>query len=110
MAEKMIIPEDYVAIPVDEYAELIESRSNLDIFCNALYGGARLSWDKKSLQFNDSDLNAVLKAVNTGMYSRHLMNLQKEYEAREEELKRRILEREEEAKRHILEEESNGTD
>lgn len=54
----------YVAIPMDEYAELMECSIKLDILVSVLYDNASLSWDKKYMKFDSSAIDAVLKAIN----------------------------------------------
>lgn len=78
MAEKMIIPEDCMAITVEDAFDMIATRSEYNTLLCVLYSGAKLSWDKKSLVFDQQSLNVILKALTEGMYTRCLTNLQKE--------------------------------
>lgn len=74
---------DYIAIKVDDYAELIREDLTLHSIISVLFKNASLSWDKKDLDFDERSLCCVLKVLCTGDYYSTLRRLQKQEEEKD---------------------------
>ena len=74
---EVICNTDFMAVSMDEYADLIKDELTLDAIQHVLFTHASLSWDKKSLQFDDKSLCHVLQALCTFKYNSKLTSLQK---------------------------------
>lgn len=82
MENKMItLPDDYMAITVDEYSEMLADSNLLMMVINCLMNGLSLSYAGDELNFNDASIRAVLKASPYAhRYRLRLEELQEEKE------------------------------
>ena len=83
MDEYVVANKDYMAIPMDEYADLIRAEQTLDALLHALFTDAELEWDEKSLKFSNKAVSHVLCALCRYRYFGKVQELKK---AREEML------------------------
>ena len=60
----MSIPVGYVAIPLEEYADLVESNHDLSCLLEAIYSSSILSMGEDYLVINSYDVCKVLKAID----------------------------------------------
>ena len=74
---------NYMAVSMDEYADLIRADLTLDALLDALLAKAELSWDKESLRFDDSAVNHVLRALCRHKYYNKIMSLKIDKEIKE---------------------------
>ena len=74
---------NYMAVSMDEYADLIRADLTLDALLNALMCNAELSWDKESLRFDDSAVNHVLRSLCRNKYYAKIMSLKMDKEIKE---------------------------
>lgn len=77
------IPVDYVAIPIDEYAEMIRDCEMYVVLLDALEKAAFLSDFETHLEFNGEDVSTILQAIAPKMYFRTKRELKND-KAREE--------------------------
>ena len=74
-----LLPIGYVAVPVEEYVDLIATNDRYDSLRYALYDNATLSWDKNNLRFDDEKVSSVLSAIDN-RYFGTLNRMKKEAE------------------------------
>lgn len=82
MENKMItLPDDYMAISVDEYSEMLADSNLLMMFINSLMNGSGLSYNGEYLVFDDLAIRVLLKASPYAhRYRLRLEELQEEKE------------------------------
>ena len=74
----MLCNVEFVAVDNDTYEDLIGKEWQLDAVMGTLFRHASLSWDKKSLVFDDKSLCHVLEAIFPLEYAHALRRLQKQ--------------------------------
>lgn len=74
MNRTITVPEDYIAIPITEYVELINDGQILAMMLNCLFDNAYLSYDKSELRFSDNSITALLKSSQYA--TRYRLNLE----------------------------------
>ena len=72
-----------VTISIDEYLGLIEDRYDLSVISDVLFSTATLSWDKKSLDFNSSEVSKVVKYILRRTYTNKIAELKRAEEKAE---------------------------
>lgn len=80
MADYVITNTEYMAVSMDEYADLIRADLTLDALLDALLNDAELEWDEKSLKFNNKTVSHVLCALCRHRYFGKVQELKKERE------------------------------
>lgn len=73
----IITNNEYVAVCMDDYDALIRGDLKLDAIKDVLFRSASLSWDKKSLRFDDVMVCHVLQTLCPTYYNSTLKSLQK---------------------------------
>lgn len=73
-----------INITLDEYRELIEAKSRLEMVMTALYTDTELSWNGKAIKFDEDMLNAFLRLIDTDIYISELERLKALKRAMEE--------------------------
>ena len=76
----IIINNEFVAVCTEEYDSLKRNDLILDALMTTLFINASLSWDKKSLRFDDEIICHVLQALCTHDYNFKLRSLQQKEE------------------------------
>ena len=74
MDRTITIPEEYVAIPITEYVDLIGDSQILAMMLNCLFDNAYLSYDKRELRFSDNSITELLKSSQYA--TRYKLNLE----------------------------------
>lgn len=67
-----------VAVPVEDYADLIARDVEHATLVDVLFESARLSYNRKDLSFNDEIINMMLKTFENYRYRTRLEELQSE--------------------------------
>lgn len=85
--DSMTVRKDYVAIPREEFEDLIrceyENQQIMDELCD-LFDNARLNWNKTKLMFDEEEVALAIKHIAGVMYRTTLTRLQAEKEHRDE--------------------------
>jgi hypothetical protein len=63
-SKDILMPIGYIAIPVEEYVDLIETNDRYDTLLSVLYDNSCLSWNGKSLAFDDEAVSTVLCVIH----------------------------------------------
>lgn len=69
-----------VAVPVDDYARLVENETKLEVLTDVLLETAQLSFNRKALRFDDDTICTLLKTMTGYRYEVRLKDLQRERE------------------------------
>lgn len=75
----------FIKISTEEYKELLVTKIQHENLLDVLFDDPGLSWDKKRLTFNDTDLNSYLKISEREVYEAVLDKLQREDAKKNEE-------------------------
>ena len=67
----------------DDYEDYIRQDMTLSLLKKVLFRYASLSWDKKSLRFNDEKVSDLLKLLFISEYNHTLQFLQKQEEEKD---------------------------
>ena len=74
---------DFVPMSFDDYECYIRQDEELGLLRDVLFRNASLSWDKKSLRFNDEKVSDMLKALYPSRFSYKLEELQSQEEEKD---------------------------
>lgn len=79
----VILNTDIMAVCVDVHDDLIRRDLMLDALEDAIFRNASLSWDKKSLNFDDRSLCCVLQVLFPAHYNAKLHILKEQEEKKD---------------------------
>ena len=74
----MLCNAEFVAVDIDSYEDLIRKEWQMDAIMETLLRNASLSWDKRSLVFDDRSLCHVMQAICPLEYQNTLKRLQRQ--------------------------------
>lgn len=89
--QKIVSTDGFVAITMDEYADLIRADLTLDTLLDVMFRTAELDWDDE-LRYDNNAINHVLKALCNKKYFSKRWDLQ--FKKRQEEAKKKLEEQE----------------
>ncbi len=78
MDNMRILGVNEVAVSVDDYVDLIKNQKECDILIGALFENAKLSWNKKHLEFNGEDISLILSIIDPYEYSETIKALKED--------------------------------
>ena len=79
----VILNTDFVAVSIDDHDDLVRSDLILDALVDAIFKNASLSWDKKSLDFDDRSLCGVLQVLCPAHYNTKIRILKEQEEKKD---------------------------